>query len=116
MSNESELIVIGARHHISAEVVVYHKDKQIDATDVVRHLELLKVQNPSVPFHIDNEDIAEFLEDRNLIVGDKTTGFLVNTEQVDNREKILNIVANHVEKVFKKCSEEYPNGKTVIIK
>lgn len=114
MNNDTNELTLGTRSHFSTRVVLYHKDKDMDATDVVRHLQILKVQDPTVSFTLNNPNIAEFLEDYHLIKSSENGGYLVDHGQADNREKILDIICEHIDRVIKKCNETYPNGKLVI--
>lgn len=112
MSN-SQFLTMGTHEHHTTEIVVYHEGAELDATDVVKHLQVLKVQKPDVAFSLDNPDMAKFLEDHELIKSNDTSGYLVDHDHADKREQILDIVSNHIDQVIKKCHETYPNGKIV---
>lgn len=112
--NNPNILTMGTRSKFTTEVVVYHGPKELDATDVVRHIQMLKVQDPNVPFTLDNPDMAEFLEEYHLIKADGSSGYVVDHENANKREQILDIVCNHIDQSFKKCQETYPNGKITV--
>ena len=108
-------LTMGTHEKHAVEVLVHHNDLQLDATDVLRYLQMLEVQNPDTPFGITDENMTVFLKDKNLIQ-ESGGGYKVVPNSEESRSRIFDAVCEHLDLTIKKCHEIYPNGKLIPVK